>query len=310
MPTTTLSDHSESKITKQSDYVANTYHQSSSYNFVTISYQLYGEARNYAREGALAGMAAGGLTAGPLGIVMAAPVGAFVGWISGLIHQKIDPAKHAYLLFFDQNDGEFLGTTPNEAAHNATEKGTQNFINGNMRQARELFHSAYMNSTSLSAEESLAKNYRDLTDLVINGVDLISNDRSFSAGRDKLNEVYTRTSDGTMKTVIAAIKNEQAEKINAIAVAYSQQNNWAKARELFNQAFYMTTIDYQNANEIQNNRDVAEKMQSINSQNEISLLTELQSLAQNSTLRNIISTKLNAITAEEERIQLKIRNER
>lgn len=117
---------------------------------------------------------------------------------------------------------------------------------------------------------------------------------NYNDARKVLKNASSITTDKPMKLAVDKIIDQQAEKISATAVEHFQQINWMRAKELFNYAYLTCSEGYTNEKEFQNLRGIAEKMRLINASNETTMLTRLMSLTQNSTVRNVISARLEA----------------
>lgn len=126
---------------------------------------------------------------------------------------------------------------------------------------------------------------------------------NYGRAKSSFENAYTSANDSSMKARIASVKNEQAEKISAIALEYFQQNNWWKAQELYNYAYFTCSEGYTNEREFQNNRNIVEKIKSMKPNNTVAVLTEVLAQANDPIINNIIASKLSVAKVQHVRAE-------
>ncbi|KAG5668749.1 hypothetical protein PVAND_016676 [Polypedilum vanderplanki] len=150
-----------------------------------------------------------------------------------LIHKK----------FFDKVTGIFLGNSKEKAVEKSASLGIENFLTGNLNEAKRLFNCAYKNSDINSETEKHYKDLLDITKLVIEADDDL-NRKKFSNCVINMQNAYIDCNHPEMKMKIAEIRNEKAEKFFKMAENYASEGNEKVAMEFYKLTYKICTPDH------------------------------------------------------------------
>jgi outer membrane lipoprotein SlyB len=210
-----LTDYTEEKLTSRS-YKPGSLQITKNHNTVTVTY----ETLNYnsiavGGLGGEVGGAVGGAVIGSVVPVIGTALGAIVGSIGGLIggaligSQFVVTDRHEKI--FDADTGEYLGETKLQAAREENRRGVKKFVQLDFQKAKKYFSSSFQNTPPGSHEEATAKANLKAVDSVMLGVELMEGG-NYSAGRQKLTDAMSETSDVAMRNAISAKLKILAER--------------------------------------------------------------------------------------------------
>jgi hypothetical protein len=145
--------------------------------------------------------------------------------------------------FFDKITGILLGESKSEAVARSAKFGIENFVRGDLAEARRFFNSAYKNSEVNSDEERQRKELLDITKTVIEAEEDIAR-RKFNNCVINMQNAYIECKNEDMKRAVSERRNAQAERFGEMGETFVSEGNRKVGGEFFKLAYNMCTPEH------------------------------------------------------------------